>query len=314
MGLEGARSVAQEPGGALILSTDAGPLRMERPHIYQDTEAGRREIKGAFVRLDDERIGFSVEAYDKTATLVDRPRPDLLDLLQRLGQRLACRARRFRQHLCRGRRARASRPTAGNGRGTAGRLRSGRYEARPGGHDSPFHDLYRGVRQRKPGRPRGVRRADPRGGLHELHGFPDVDLRAAQLRRWGVRRFCPRARRGGRKPRLLDLSWGRGRRLRERPGRRFPGGGLSRRRHRIDELPDPGVLPRATGVPARPQGHPFRRLRRLRHQAVAGGLARVLDLLSVAVGATMQGRWRSTPRATLTSAEVQARRICRWST
>ena len=73
MGLEGARSVAEEPGGALVLTTDAGPLRMERPHIFQDTEAGQREIKGAFVRLDDERIGFSVEAYDKTATLVIDP-------------------------------------------------------------------------------------------------------------------------------------------------------------------------------------------------------------------------------------------------
>ena len=73
MGIEGARSVTQEPGGALVLSTDAGPLRMERPYIYQDTDSGRREVKGAFVRLDEARIGFAVEAYDRTATLVIDP-------------------------------------------------------------------------------------------------------------------------------------------------------------------------------------------------------------------------------------------------
>ena len=73
MGIVGAKSIEQEESGALVLTTDAGPLRMARPYIYQDTKAGRREVKGGFVRLDQDRVGFSVESYDRGAPLVIDP-------------------------------------------------------------------------------------------------------------------------------------------------------------------------------------------------------------------------------------------------
>ena len=71
--LAGARSVRVRSDGDLELRLAHGTLVQHRPLVYQNTAAGRREVRGEYVRRGRNRIGFTVGRYDRALPLVIDP-------------------------------------------------------------------------------------------------------------------------------------------------------------------------------------------------------------------------------------------------
>ncbi len=71
--LVGARSLRVTPVGDLELRLPHGMLVQHRPRVYQDTAAGRREVRGEYVRRGRNRVGFTVGRYDRALPLVIDP-------------------------------------------------------------------------------------------------------------------------------------------------------------------------------------------------------------------------------------------------
>ncbi len=59
--------------GDLVLATAAGDVRLEAPRVYQADGAVRKPVAGSFVLLAEDRVGFSVGAYDRSKTLIIDP-------------------------------------------------------------------------------------------------------------------------------------------------------------------------------------------------------------------------------------------------
>ena len=59
--------------GALILHTEAGNVRHERPFAFQDRNGSRCEVAASFKQLDNGAIGFEIGAYDASIPLVIDP-------------------------------------------------------------------------------------------------------------------------------------------------------------------------------------------------------------------------------------------------
>jgi hypothetical protein len=72
LGFEGARSVKVDAGD-LVLSTDAGDVRLEAPRVYQMDGNARKAVAGQFALLAADRIGFEIGDYDRTKALVIDP-------------------------------------------------------------------------------------------------------------------------------------------------------------------------------------------------------------------------------------------------
>jgi hypothetical protein len=70
---EGAQSVRVADNGDLILSSTAGELRFQKPHVYQKSSSKTEDVSGAFVLRADNTVGFDVGAYDRTRALVIDP-------------------------------------------------------------------------------------------------------------------------------------------------------------------------------------------------------------------------------------------------
>lgn len=70
--VEGATSVRLD-GGDLVATTRFGELRQKRPALFQSVGGIRRSVPGAFVRLSENAIGFSVGAYNRSFPLVIDP-------------------------------------------------------------------------------------------------------------------------------------------------------------------------------------------------------------------------------------------------
>lgn len=73
LGFTGADALRIAAGGDLVLSTAAGEIRQTRPLLYQRVDGRRREVGGRFVLRPGQRVGFEVDAYDTTRTLVIDP-------------------------------------------------------------------------------------------------------------------------------------------------------------------------------------------------------------------------------------------------
>jgi hypothetical protein len=56
-----------------VLSTASGPLRFQKPVIYQEEDGRRQAIVGSYVRKDLHQVGFHVAAYDPARPLVIDP-------------------------------------------------------------------------------------------------------------------------------------------------------------------------------------------------------------------------------------------------
>ncbi|MBZ5549579.1 MAG: SBBP repeat-containing protein [Acidobacteriia bacterium] len=59
--------------GDLLLSTDQGDVRFHAPRIYQQDGNAQRAISGSFRQIADNKIGFTVGAYDRNRELVIDP-------------------------------------------------------------------------------------------------------------------------------------------------------------------------------------------------------------------------------------------------
>ena len=67
--IDGAESIAIDTSGHLQLVTKAGTLTMRAPEVYQWRGNARHPVAARYTRLDAERVGFSVGAYDRSAPL-----------------------------------------------------------------------------------------------------------------------------------------------------------------------------------------------------------------------------------------------------
>jgi Beta-propeller repeat len=60
-------------GGDLLVRRAGAVMRHRKPTIYQESDRGRREIEGRYVRRGSRSIGFEVSAYDRTRALIIDP-------------------------------------------------------------------------------------------------------------------------------------------------------------------------------------------------------------------------------------------------
>ena len=70
---EGADTTRVAENGDLILSTTAGELRFQKPHIYQHSSSKEENISGKFLLRADNSVGFELGPYDRTRTLIIDP-------------------------------------------------------------------------------------------------------------------------------------------------------------------------------------------------------------------------------------------------
>ena len=73
LGFEGAKRLEIDAKGDLVLHIDGGKVRQHKPVLYQEVAGVRREIGGAYVFKDRNRVGFKVAAYDTSRPLVIDP-------------------------------------------------------------------------------------------------------------------------------------------------------------------------------------------------------------------------------------------------
>jgi hypothetical protein len=73
LAFSGTAGVAVDAGGDLLLETDAGTVRQQKPLVYQEGAAGRQEVPGGYQLMDDGQVRFAVGAYDARRPLVIDP-------------------------------------------------------------------------------------------------------------------------------------------------------------------------------------------------------------------------------------------------
>ena len=70
----GAEQTTVDARGDLVLKTAGGPLRFQKPIIFQINDGGRRHpVEGGYVHRSPHQIGFRVGAYDRTRPLIIDP-------------------------------------------------------------------------------------------------------------------------------------------------------------------------------------------------------------------------------------------------
>ena len=70
---EGAREVAIDQRGDLVLSIADSQIRQPKPVIYQEVDGVRQQVDGEYVMLAKDQVGFEVASYDMTRPLVIDP-------------------------------------------------------------------------------------------------------------------------------------------------------------------------------------------------------------------------------------------------
>jgi len=73
LGFKGIDKLEVDGQGDLVLHTAVGPIRQQRPFIYQQVDGVRRAIPGGYVLKGKDRVGFQVAAYDASRPLVIDP-------------------------------------------------------------------------------------------------------------------------------------------------------------------------------------------------------------------------------------------------
>jgi uncharacterized protein (TIGR03437 family) len=69
----GAQKIELDPAGNLLLHTNAGVVRHQRPVIYQEVNGSRRQVEGGFVIRRWDEVGFKVAAWERRLPLVIDP-------------------------------------------------------------------------------------------------------------------------------------------------------------------------------------------------------------------------------------------------
>jgi hypothetical protein len=71
--ITGADKVEVDVQGDLVLHTAAGPIRQQKPFIYQEVRGVRKEIPGGYVLKGEQHVGFKVAAHDARRALIIDP-------------------------------------------------------------------------------------------------------------------------------------------------------------------------------------------------------------------------------------------------
>jgi cysteine synthase len=71
--INGAGQVAIDAQGDLVVTNEAGEMRLQKPVLYQEVDGQRREIPSGYMLIAGSRVGFQVGAYDATKPLVIDP-------------------------------------------------------------------------------------------------------------------------------------------------------------------------------------------------------------------------------------------------
>jgi Beta-propeller repeat len=71
--LEGAKKLSLDLHGDLVLKTQNGEVRLQKPMVYQEVGGVRREIGGGYELKGKNQVGFEVATYDVTKPLVIDP-------------------------------------------------------------------------------------------------------------------------------------------------------------------------------------------------------------------------------------------------
>lgn len=69
----GSKKMELTSAGDLLLTTAAGDVRLEAPHVYQKIGEEQRLVAGRFILRDNNRVGFELGAYDRSRTLIIDP-------------------------------------------------------------------------------------------------------------------------------------------------------------------------------------------------------------------------------------------------
>lgn len=76
--IEGAKNVSIGAGGELLIDTDFGPIRQEKPLTYQESDGGlRAEVESGFELRKNGRIGFRLGEYDRSRPVIIDPSVNL---------------------------------------------------------------------------------------------------------------------------------------------------------------------------------------------------------------------------------------------
>ena len=73
MRFEGQRAMRVDGSGDLVLETTGGEIRHRRPHAWQQTKEGRREIAASYFIADRSLVSFRLGAYDRNLPVVIDP-------------------------------------------------------------------------------------------------------------------------------------------------------------------------------------------------------------------------------------------------
>ena len=73
LSFSGAKGVATNASGDLILSSSAGDLFLRHPIAYQEENGTRHSVEARFVMKDDKQVGFALGDYDRSRELVIVP-------------------------------------------------------------------------------------------------------------------------------------------------------------------------------------------------------------------------------------------------
>ena len=66
-------AAARIDAGDLVLTTNRCDLRFHAPHVYQNAGGSQQDVAGSFRQLAENKIGFSIGAYDRSRELVIDP-------------------------------------------------------------------------------------------------------------------------------------------------------------------------------------------------------------------------------------------------
>ena len=69
---EGAKRLELQDGN-LVIEAQGGAVRLDAPHVYQQLNGREQPVEGSFVLRADNRVGFSIGAYDHSRELVIDP-------------------------------------------------------------------------------------------------------------------------------------------------------------------------------------------------------------------------------------------------
>ena len=77
LSFDGAKHISTDASGNLILTSEAGELRLQRPVSYQEKNGTRQAVDSRFVVKSDHQVVFALGSYDPAASWSSIP-PSLL--------------------------------------------------------------------------------------------------------------------------------------------------------------------------------------------------------------------------------------------